>query len=458
MTVLDGGAPRRTHDLVAEAERILALNWRDGFTVPTRRLYPFQWSWDSGFTSLGHSHFRLDYAIRELETLFAGQWANGMVPHILFHHETEETYFPSHDFWASRVNPGAPHRPKSSGITQPAVHGFVLEHLLAKYPDDADLLAFARHLFPKIVASHRFFYTYRDPEREGLAFIFHPWESGRDNSPLWDESLDRIAIDAAALPAYERRDTRIAASDERPTSYQYDRYVYLLLLGKKYRYDEAGIFDESPFLVQDTLMNAVLIASNRSLIEIGERLGLDTGEVGEWQQQSEPRFRQKLWNEELETFTSYDLRGGHPIAHKEIGGLVALFAGLASAGQAQQLNAYLASLHARGYFLCPSFDVDSPLFDSKRYWRGPIWAPTNWLIYHGLKNYGFHETAAIVRSDLIELVRTLGFYENFESQKSRAATLTAGYGGGDFSWTAACTLDLLREGDRDKHTRTRGTL
>ncbi len=434
-----------TTELVDEVARILTLNWRDGFTVPTNRLYPFQWNWDSGFTSLGHSYFRMDYAIRELESLFASQWENGLVPHIVFHQEHEESYFPNHDFWTSHVNSGAPQRPKSSGITQPAVHGFVLENLLEKHPDDEELIAFAKHLFPKVVKNHRFFYHYRDPNREGLTFIFHPWESGRDNSPLWDQSLDRIAINADTLPNYQRRDIHIAPSDERPTSYQYDRYVYLLQLGKKYRYDEAGIFEESPFLVQDTLMNAVLIKSNQSLINIGKRFGLDVGEVEEWQQQAKPRFAEKLWNDALGTFTCYDMRGDTPIAHNEIGGLVPLYAGIPSPTQAERQHAYLAALSARGYYLCPSFDVDSPLFDSKRYWRGPVWPQMNWMIHHGLNVYGYSETAHIVRADLIALVSKLGFYEYFESQKELVAHLTAGYGGGDFSWTAACTLDLMND-------------
>ncbi len=431
--------------LVQPAQQILIKNWKDGFTIPTSRLYPFQWNWDSGFTALGQGHFDLDFAIRELQSLFSAQWENGMIPHIVFHSENEKTYFPNYDFWDANVNIGAPDKPKTSGITQPAVHGFVLERLLEQFPDSEKLVAFAKELFPKIVKLHRWFYQYRDPEREGLTFIFHPWESGRDNSPLWDESMDRTVFNKEDLPNYQRRDTSIAHADERPTSYQYDRYVYLLQLGKKYKYDERGIFEESPFLIQDTLMNAVLIKSNDSLIQLGKRFGFDTAEIEEWQQQAKPKFAEKLWNEELETFTVYDLRANHAVSHKEIGGLSALYAEIPTSLQALKLNNYLQSLHQRGYYICPSFDVDSPLFDSKRYWRGPIWPQMNWMIHHGLKAYGFEDTAAIVKADLIELVSKLGFYEYFESQKDVAARLETGYGGGNFSWTAACTLDLVRD-------------
>lgn len=413
--------------------------------MPTNKLYPFQWNWDSGFTSLGHSYFSLDRAMTELESLFSAQWQNGMVPHIVFHSENEKTYFPNYDFWGTEVNAGAPQKPKSSGITQPAVHGFVLENLLAKFPDSPKLHDFVRHLFPKVVDSHRFLYTHRDPGREGLMYIFHPWESGRDNSPLWDGSMNRIEIKPGELPEYKRRDTALASADERPTSAQYDRYVYLLLLGKKYEYDKAAIFSESPFVVQDTLMNAVLIKSNQGLINIGKRFGFDVAELEEWQSQSVPAFNEKLWNEELKTYTCFDVRTDEHIALREIGGITPLFAKIPDADKAKHLNDYLQNLHERNYFLCPSFDVDHPLFDSKRYWRGPIWPQMNWLIYHGLKEYGHDDTAETVKSDLIALVGKLGFYEYFESQKKLFADLKTGYGGGDFSWTAACVLDLLNE-------------
>ena len=69
----------------------------------------------------------------------------------------------------------------------------------------------------------------------------------------------------------------------------------------------------------------------------------------------------------------------------------------------------------------------------------------NWLIHHGLLAAGFSETAAIVRADLLEIVEQVGFYEYFEAQKDLATQLDKGYGGGKFSWTAACVLDLLKD-------------
>ena len=429
--------------LTEQAKAIMARNWRDGFTVPTDKLYPFQWNWDSGFAAMAFSHYDLDKGIQELQSLFSGQWQNGMLPHILFHSEAETTYFPNFDFWECWVNPGAPNKPKTSGITQPPVHGFALEHMLDQHPDSEKLKAFIKNLFPKLIAYHHFLYTHRDPHQEKLFFIYHPWESGRDNSPIWDESLERIVIEPGALPDYKRRDTSIAEADERPTQQQYDRYVYLIELGKKFQYEGPGIAAESPFLLQDCMMNAILIASNQSLLRIAERLGLDPGPLPEWIQEGRKNFQEKFWNEAIGQYATYDLRGEKLIQHREIGGLVSLFAEIPNAEISRQLAEYLQQLSDRGYLLCPSFDVESSLFDSKRYWRGPVWPHMNWLIAQGLSKYGYDALADQLKEDLLLLVDRLGFYEYYEAEKSKISQLDRGYGGAHFTWTATIILNFL---------------
>ena len=112
------------------AKQIIKNNWKEGFTIPSSKLYPFQWMWDSGFVALGTSTYNIEMAMTEIRKMFSGQWANGMIPHILFHSENEKTYFPNFDFWKSQVNKGAPSKPKSSGITQPAVFGFIIQDIL----------------------------------------------------------------------------------------------------------------------------------------------------------------------------------------------------------------------------------------------------------------------------------------------------------------------------------------
>ena len=52
-----------------------------------------------------------------------------------------------------------------------------------------------------------------------------------------------------------------------------------------------------------------------------------------------------------------------------------------------------------GDFVIPSISRDDPAFNdpanpSRQYWRGTIWPPTNYLIYQGLKAYGFDAEAS----------------------------------------------------------------
>ena len=44
-------------EVIKEAINVLKENDRGGYTVPTNRLYPFQWNWDSVFTAMGLWHF-----------------------------------------------------------------------------------------------------------------------------------------------------------------------------------------------------------------------------------------------------------------------------------------------------------------------------------------------------------------------------------------------------------------
>ena len=172
-------------DTIDRAVEVLKENDRGTYTVPTKGLYPFQWNWDSCFTALGQGHYDEARAWTEIETLFAHQWPDGMVPHIVFH-VANDGYFPGPDVWRT----GRP--VETSGITQPAVAGFAVKRLYDRAADRERAAERARALLPKIDAWHRWFYDSRDPRREGLVAIIHPWESGRDNSIDWDEAFERV--------------------------------------------------------------------------------------------------------------------------------------------------------------------------------------------------------------------------------------------------------------------------
>lgn len=382
----------------------------------------------------------------ELFSLFRGQWKDGMLPHIVFDRE-EEGYFPGPEFWRTDLSPAAPAVP-TSGITNPPLHAWVALHIYRHLPN-AEAREFLARMFPKLLALHRYLYEKRDPHREGLAFIRHPWESGTDNSPAWDEALARIEVDEAAVPLYQRRDVEFVPGNQRPTREDYDRYVFLLDLFKRTRYDEAAIAAECPFLIQDPLFNSLLSASNEALLEIGQILGQDVGEVKEWHAQTARALNDVLWNEEKRLYAHFDLVSRRSIGAATSSGFAPFFAAVPDA---RQVSRMLDLLDAEEYsgaagrcFLLPSYKLGGAAFDPVKYWRGPVWVNLNWLICRGLERMGFLDRAAALFRDTLALLERYGFHEYFSPFRSETDGPTGGFGSQDFSWSAALCIDLLQQ-------------
>lgn len=61
----------------------------------------------------------------------------------------------------------------------------------------------------------------------------------------------------------------------------------------------------------------------------------------------------------------------------------------------------------------------------------------NWVLYAGLRRYGYADEARELRGALLELARREGFWEHYNALTGR------GQGTEELSWTAALVLDLL---------------
>ena len=62
-----------------------------------------------------------------------------------------------------------------------------------------------------------------------------------------------------------------------------------------------------------------------------------------------------------------------------------------------------------------------------------------WILYKGLRRYGYDFYADQVKQAIIELPRLGGFFEHFNLDNGQ------GHGAENFSWTAALLLDVLLE-------------
>ena len=245
-----------------KAVEIINRNDRGGFTIPTNKLYPHQWNWDSAFTALGIATFNKTRAWQELILLINAQWANGMIPHIVFH-ENNPNYFPGPNHWQIKANS------KTSCHSQPPVLASIIWQMV-KRGNEYDKLK-AGTLFNSIMAYHKWYFLARDPSKEGFISIVHPWESGRDNCPDWDIGLENIKI-PNDISSYSRRDISHVDKSERPTKDHYDRFMSILHFGRNCNWDKTIMHFEGPFSAVDPGVNFIFLRANKDLLLLAKHL------------------------------------------------------------------------------------------------------------------------------------------------------------------------------------------
>ena len=414
--------------MTEQAREVLRANDRGGYTVPTDRLYPFQWNWDSGFVAMGWATFDEPRAFQEIERLLEGQWDSGLVPQIVFHAPSDD-YFPGPDVW------GTTHAPPTSGITQPPILAVATRRVWDGAKDRAAADARTAAIYPKLLAYHRWWERARDPQRTGLVTTVHPWETGMDNSPAWDASLARVP--AETVTPIRRRDTSHVDASMRPRGEEYQRFIHLVDCFRDAGWNDAQMLRVSPFRVADIATNSILLRAERDLLALAGRFG-SAAEQSEITARIDRMERAigGLWHETRGIFVCRDLITGTVIDVATSAGLLPLFGGGVSPEQVKTLVGTLQRWRQLVPHLVPSTAPDDPRFEPRRYWRGPIWAVVNWMIAEGLSDYRERALAQTIRANTKALIDAAGFSEYFDP------TNGDGIGGGRFSWTAAVALML----------------
>ena len=264
---------------------ILRQNDRTDYTVPNNSVYPFQWNWDSAFVAMGFATFNCDRAWRELESLFKGQWSDGMVPSIVFHNDADH-YYPGPSAW------GTQHTPPTTGITQPPVAASAALKIVHADKNAQRARERADSLFDAIYASHNWWHTIRDPSSSGLVTVVHPWETGRDNSPDWDAPLSAITprINVSSL----RKDNKIVDPSERPTDLFYNRVMTLVEEGKMLNWNGLAVATQLSMRVCDLGVQCILLRADQDLLELAKHLkrNKQAEQIQQWINKSSLAFNQ----------------------------------------------------------------------------------------------------------------------------------------------------------------------
>ncbi|SMF01477.1 amylo-alpha-1,6-glucosidase [Streptomyces sp. Amel2xC10] len=438
-----GGDTRTTGRSVLRrrAEEVLERNWTGASTVPSLGLYPHQWSWDSAFIAIGLRHVSPRRAQTELETLLAAQWGDGRVPHIVFNPSVPlDAYFPSPDFWRSSTAgraAGAPRTVQTSGIVQPPVHALAAWLVHRADPELSRARGFLARVYPRLAAWHRYLLHRRDLGGGGLVSVVHPWEQGMDNAPAWDAPLARVT--PAPARSFRRADLDHGAAEDRPTDLDYGRYVRLAAGYRDGGYADGG----GEFAVEDPSFNALLIASEHALARIAHELGAQATARHARAERLTAALVDRLWDPERGLFLCRDVRGGTLVGERGVSGLVPLI--LPSLAR-EVVSAVVRTLRGPHFGLgtttrlVPSYDLLGEAFDPHRYWRGPAWFNTGWLIERGLRLHGRPAEADALREAVLDTALTSDFAEYVDPYTGEGCGTTG------FGWTAALTLDLLHQG------------
>lgn len=433
--------------LLEGAKAVLEMNDQGGFTIPAEGLYPHQWLWDSCFIAVGLRHYHVERAQAEILNLLRGQWANGMLPHMIF--DKALLYRQDRNIWRSWINPYAPDDITTSGITQPPMLAEAAVRIgeMLELPERR---TWYHTIFPALLAHHEWLYHDRDPHEEGLVLQIHPYEVGLDNTPPWIDQmhehsrpwwvalLEKTHFDN--LINLVRRDTKHIPPGQRMKNIDALLYYDVIRRLRRKRYNIDAILTRSLFAIEDVTFNAIFIRANHCLGQIAKTIRQPLPEDLEKRMAKTEKSFDDLWDPYTGQYYSRNFVTHKLIKEPTIATLLPLYSGGISQERAEQLVSLLKNNHLFGAkYPVPSVPLNSRWFHAHGYWQGPSWVNTNWLIIDGLKRYRFKEEAQALTEKTLEMVAKSGFFEYFSPDDGSAA------GAQNFSWTAALIIDLLHK-------------
>jgi neutral trehalase len=353
--------------------------------------------WDSFFNALLTSIESTKHSKDILKSVLQTQYPNGNIPN-----------------WRGAYG-GTPDR------SQPPVGAYVVYKVFQKL-GDMDILESS---YPSLKKWHSFWKDKSStgiPRRDGNQDGLLEWGSDTDlvskNPPPWEENV-----------MGRKRAMWESGQDDLPN------------------WDETSFIEQTKTLNMNCLdLNCLYALDAYCLAQIANVLKLNR-EYKEYMNEYEEMkklINQELWNE-TEGFYYDRYWNGTFSKQKAASNFYPLIAGIPDNKQAKKILSHLINeKEFWGEYIIPTISRDNPAFNDQQYWRGAIWPPTNYLVYQGLKTYGFDAVASEFAWKSSSLfMRTWENYqicpENFDSRSGEP-------GGQRFqSWGPLLTLISLEE-------------
>jgi hypothetical protein len=345
--------------------------------------------WDGFFGSLLTSLEDKDQTLATIRALLLAQTETGLVPN------------------GVAGGGGTPDR------SQPPVGSYAVWKVYQRYPD-REMLEWA---YPRLKRWHEWWFSdrgdgqaWRDGNRDGLlewgsdrgsretsggrGFLMQArWESGMDDNPMWDDV-------------------------------HYDDRTYTMDL------DDVGL-------------NSLYALDAECLAELGALLGKEEDRrsfEAEYEKMKQ-LVRDKLWNEKDGIYENRFWNGQFS-KRLSPSSFYPMLAGIATSEQAKRMvNEHLLNpKEFWGEYVVPTTPRNDPAFADQYYWRGSIWGPTNYLLYHAIDRYGFDEVSFEFAKKSYAL-----FMDDWKTNQHNNELYHAwgGTGGGDMHYTWGTLLCLI---------------
>ncbi len=183
----------------------------------------------------------------------------------------------------------------------------------------------------------------------------------------------------------------------------------------------AGALDQ--MTVEGVDLNCYLVRDLEALAEIADELGRKDDSVGfrSHAQSLSQRINEIFWDEKDGFYYDRDERTSETVRVKTVAGFVPLWLGIASPERAERLvKEHL--LNPQEFWLpypVATWAKTEPDHYQDRVagecnWRGTVWIPTNYMVFHGLLRYGYRDAAKELADRTFQLVmaetRTREYY------------------------------------------------
>ena len=411
---------RRTNEILS------SNRYEDGnilFHQPSPGTYGSFFGWDSGWSAISASNTDPETALRELQTIFHFQFDSGQISHEILL-GTEDSSFGRKLF--SNLFAGQFEEKGRSFFIDPPSFLLAAEVLYTRTKDKRVL-----ELLPAMERCFNYLVEKRDLFGDGLASIIHPWESGCDFAPYFDEPMN-------------------VNVNRRFWGVKYLK-IYLKMIRelRDIDWNLDVIKEERRFAMEDVGINGITAGGAVSISNLYKEAG--NGEKAEEYLSKAKNLvsaiEKHLWVEEKGFFyPRVDIDNPRNVLRSTAIGISPLLSGLVDPDKANNVleNYLLSEKHFYGPYVV-AFNSRSEL--EKRIgfkympmlWRGPcIWININWIAAKAADKYGRRDIAKRITKKTIELLEKSDFREYYHPEK--------GIGGGakNFTW-ATLVLDMIKD-------------